>query len=203
MEEVHKIRYEFSDDNFISLISTWRSLGYRGAIVGPKGHGKSTLLQDLKQKIQAGISPELATLPVSLLKLTEQRRKFCQSQIEELSVTAQQNGIVMLDGAEQLSFWNWRKFQAIIQPCKAAIITTHRPQRMRTVWRCRTTVKLLERILHKLLQEYNFSHPVLLNSCEKLFHKHRGNIRECLREYYDLWAHQQFDHFLERPSSRK
>jgi ABC-type hemin transport system ATPase subunit len=55
---VHRIRYRFDGltwDQFMERLAQWN---YRGAIVGPEGTGKSTLLEDLRPRLaERGFEP--------------------------------------------------------------------------------------------------------------------------------------------------
>src|SRR5688572_23365251 len=50
-EQVSKIRYYLTDQEFERLLERWRASGMRAAIVGPEGSGKTTLLEDISQRL--------------------------------------------------------------------------------------------------------------------------------------------------------
>jgi hypothetical protein len=61
----------------------------------------------------------------------------------------------------------------------------HRPGRLPTLWECRTSSRVLSDIMAELLVGYRLSPPA---DPADLFWKHEGNLREALRECYDLMA---------------
>lgn len=88
-ERILSVRFvEGSWDEFLATLKSWN---YRGAIVGPKGHGKTTLLEDLV--------PRLAALGFNtrFIGLSSERRKLPASK------SPRRNEVILLDGAEQLS----------------------------------------------------------------------------------------------------
>ncbi len=60
------------------------------------------------------------------------------------------------------------------------VITSHRPGLLPTLYECETSPELLAGIVEELAGEELDSEEVLA--------RHRGNIRDALRELYDRWA---------------
>ena len=89
-----------------------------------------------------------------------------------------------LDGAEQLGTVAWRRFRWQTRRAGGLIIATHTPGRLPTLIECTTSVGLLERIIHRLAPDgLDAESPAA-----ELFARHRGNIRDALRELYDVYA---------------
>jgi hypothetical protein len=90
---------------------------------------------------------------------------------------------ILLDGAEQLGWLDWRRFLWRTAGC-GVVITSHRPGLLPTLIHCSTSPELLLGIVETLLGE-----PL---TCKRrvteLFGKHHGNLRDALREMYDIWA---------------
>jgi hypothetical protein len=91
--------------------------------------------------------------------------------------------IVCLDGAEQLPAAVWLWFRWSVRRAGGLVITAHRRGRLPTLVECATTADLLDRIVRRLAPE-GTAHP----SPAALFARHRGNIRDALRELYDVHA---------------
>ena len=95
--------------------------------------------------------------------------------------------ILLLDGAEQMGRWAWRRFERRTRGGGGLIITTHRHGRLPTLLTCETTPDLLGDVMRELLPDA----PALSAATTRdLFLRHRGNLREALRELYDVCAQQ-------------
>ena len=64
------------------------------------------------------------------------------------------------------------------------IVTTHGHGRLPTLIECTTSVGLLQRIMRSLAPDAAATAP----PAAELFIRHHGNIREALRELYDVYA---------------
>jgi hypothetical protein len=157
-------------------------LGRRGALVGPKGHGKTTLLEDLRDVLQQ------RGWRVHLLRLSQEAPRLPKNVWTQLPRPLTAQDMLMLDGAEQMSLWRWLAFRRHARAAGGLLITTHRPGRLPTLLQCETSPVLLEGIVETLLGELNSE---MKNLCATLFRQHHGNVRDCLRTLYDLWADEQ------------
>jgi hypothetical protein len=171
----------------VSLLPRLGALRYRAAIVGPHGSGKTTLLEDL-----AGVLAERG-FQITLVRLdTDDPRlpREWRSSARLLGVA----DIVCLDGAEQLGPIAWLRFRWQARRAGGLIITTHGPGRLATLIECTTSVSLLHRIIQHLAPDGpdGLAHAP---TAAELFGRHRGNLRDALRELYDVYA-------AARPSSR-
>jgi hypothetical protein len=153
-------------------------LKYRGSVIGPHGSGKTTLLEELSRRIaEAGYTVHQIRMDAQLREIPpEERRRIYQHLGEK--------DIIVLDGAEQMSTYAWLLFRWKSRKCGGLIISTHVAGRLPIVWQCRTSVELLADIAAQLL---GVERHRVLKDAELLFARHRGNLREALREWYD-WA---------------
>lgn len=166
-EKVDHLNYRaegFSWENLESALA--KSTG-RGAIVGPEGHGKTTLLtQWAERRRKAGDH-------VVFLRVGETQRRLAEAQRDLLS----NGGWVFVDSAEQLGWLGWRELQRLTRRADALIVTTHQPGRLPTLFACQTCPELLA----ELVAELDVRNP----DCAELWSRHRGNVRLALRELYD------------------
>ena len=175
-EVIERLPYRFQDASWAQLLDRLKQLHYRAAIVGQHGSGKTTLLEQLADHLQEqGFS-------TSSIRLDEEHRNFdgkeLQSVLEQMSSTH----IILLDGAEQLSWATWRRFLWQTRSTAGLIITTHKPGRLPTLIECRTSIELLCELVTELL---GVSTQTIRDQSAGLFDRHHGNIREALREFYD------------------
>jgi hypothetical protein len=90
---------------------------------------------------------------------------------------------LLLDGAEQLEARAWKRVERQSRAGGGLVITSHRPGLLPTLLQCETTPELLGEIVRELAGEESRA-PLPA----ELYARHRGNLREALRELYDWWA---------------
>jgi len=160
------------------LLARLRALKNRAAIVGPKGSGKTTLLEDLEGPLSTNGQR------VIRLRLTAHQPRFSQDARQRLLARLDSRDILLLDGAEPLGPIAWHRFLWQTRRAAGIIITTHRPGRLPVLYRCSTSPGLLHGILETLLGDGPLADPQLATD---LYHRHRGNLRDALREMYDRY----------------
>lgn len=178
-ERILKMRYRPQGITWSELLDRCEALRYRAALVGPFGSGKTTLLEDLEQRFsERGFGTRQIRLDV---EHPEFRPGFMRSLTAELTP----RDILLFDGAEQMSPLKWLWFKWRTRSAGGVLITVHQSGRLPTLWECHTSPALLAEIAADLLDE---SPGRLLQTAELLFRKHGGNLREALREWYELLA---------------
>ena len=170
-------QYRLQGISWDQLLERCRVLRYRAALVGPCGSGKTTLLEDLGRRLEehglrtvyARLQPEHCNFR-SLLRLTA-------------GLTGRD--ILLLDGTEQLPWWKWQPLKWGTLNAGGLLVTLHKPGRLPSLWQCRTSATLLAEIAAELL---GTDPEALRQEAKRLFQKHHGNLREALRDWYDLMA---------------
>ena len=161
----------------LALLPRLAALRYRAAIIGPHGSGKTTLLEDLAQVLGA-----------RGFRITHVRLDTDDPRLpRDWPARARHLGaadIVCVDGAEQLGPLGWARLRWQTREASGLIVTTHRPGRLPTLVACTTTPALLARIVRTLAPDAGFEAPPIAD----LFARHDGNVREALRELYDVCA---------------
>jgi hypothetical protein len=153
-------------------------LRFRAAIVGPHGRGKTTLLEDLGRRLEErGFRLRRITLHQSDRRLTGEQSEVLNG--------LRSREVLCLDGAEQLGLLAWRRVERRSRAAAGLLITSHRPRLLPTLVECETSPELLTEILRDLLGTETGDLRLL---SEDLFSRHRGNLRDALRELYDLHA---------------
>ena len=175
-ESILRVRYRLLGIEWDQLLGRCEQLHYRAALVGPCGSGKTTLLEDLEPRLRA------KGFETVWLRLNQE-----SSLRERWSLSKQTTGqFLLFDGAEQLSWVAWQFFKWRTRRAAGLIITTHKPGRLPTLWNCNTSARLLSDIMADVLAGSRFT--TLPANPVDLFRKHQGNLREALRECYDLMA---------------
>ncbi len=174
-ESVLRVRYRLLGIEWDQLLRRCEQLQYRAGLVGAYGSGKTTLLEDLEPKLR---DKGFETVRIRLNQQSSPQEHWSVPRMTS-------RHIILFDGAEQLSWLPWQFFKW--RTCRAAglIITTHKPGRLPTLWECRTSSGLLSDIMAEVLAGSRFTPPA---DPADLFRKHKGNLREALRECYDQMA---------------
>ncbi len=173
-EHLTKTGYRFSDGSLALLQKQFVALGNRAAIVGPQGHGKTTLQKEL--------AFAMTSAQTHWINLREGDRKIPPSILHEVFSQADANDLICVDGAEQLSWWNWKKFLRQLGKDQQCLITSHRQGLLPTLIKCETSVSLLADLVTELTSTPDAAQQKEL---ELIFKKHRGDIRQSIRELYD------------------
>jgi hypothetical protein len=175
-ERIDSLGYRLHDASWCALERALETSGWRGAVVGPQGCGKTTLLEELAAR---------STSEVAFVRLRRGSPATVDAALAQLPSRIGAELRIFFDGAEQLGPISWRRFARGVRRAGGLIITGHSPGRLETVFACRTSAALLRELVAELAPEnVEFLEPLL----DELFHRHLGNIRECFRELYDLYA---------------
>lgn len=178
-DRVLSIRYECPEGQVGALLARLERLRYRAAIVGPHGTGKTTLLEDLEAPLAR------LGFRVTHLRLRADRRRFPSGCLAQLAARLDARDLVCLDGAEQLDRVRWMTFRWRTRRAGGVLITSHRPGFLPTLIECTTSPELLDGIISRLTPQAG---GLLRPTAEDLFKRHHGNLRDALRELYDVYA---------------
>ncbi|MEM9420643.1 MAG: hypothetical protein AAGA25_16570 [Planctomycetota bacterium] len=154
-----------------------RDAGFRGALVGPHGHGKSTLMHHL-----ATLDPPSGADRHDVLQVMPDGSSV-GSVKQALASDASR---LFIDGYDLLP---WRLRWALLRRTQV-IITSHRKTRFPTLLQFETTPELLGQLIEQLSPEVfgRLGHQEI----RALHARHEGNVRNVLRELYDRVAMGEF-----------
>ena len=173
------LSYQMSDQDRLDLLTRLEYLDFRASILGPEGHGKSTLLRTIQQLLK---EQEIPTFSIQL------RRGEVFSIIELVSLLFQDKRVLLIDGADLLPIWVWWFIKFLSHRWSGIIVTSHKRRLLPVLWQCRTDRVLLEHLLRKILG--NTSQGIH-HLAQRLFQEHHGNIREVFRSLYQYYSTQQ------------
>lgn len=175
---VLKVRYRLDEARWADLIARLESFGMRGAIVGRKGHGKTTLIEDLASHLAArGYATRLVRLESGQRELPPDVRAALAG-IGPLEV-------LLVDSAGQLSLARRLWLYAASRRAGGLVVTAHRRGLLPTLLRLETSPQILEAIVREVSGR---DVAAFGRSAEELHQRHRGNLRDALRELYDVCA---------------
>ncbi|HEY5792772.1 MAG TPA: hypothetical protein VIS74_05700 [Chthoniobacterales bacterium] len=164
-ERIEALAYRAPDFDWAELEARLTRLGGQGALVGPKGHGKTTLLEQWAARVPGSLHFRIAEGQRFLTPA--QRQALCESRA----------AFVLVDSAEQLGWLGWRELRRRVGNARRLAITTHRPGRLPTLRHCQTSPQLLGELAAELTG--------VPRDCTALWRRHRGDLRRALRELYD------------------
>ena len=178
-ERLQAIRYRPLHTTLDQILVRLHELNYRGAIIGPEGSGKTTLLEDLQRILGR---KDLRTRLIFVNDAARFDSPACRRLLAELT----RDEIILLDGADLIRRSDWSLLKRhTITHAYGLVITSHRRGLLPTLIECSTTPALLRAIVNDLLPR---GRPLPAESLERLFARHQGDLRACLRELYDHYA---------------
>ena len=178
-ERVEGMGYRQAGFEWSELLGRAAEMKYRGAIVGPEGVGKTTLLEELGERLAE------AGLCVRLVRLNNQV-KLSWAELKREIIKEGGCDVLLLDGAEQMSRLMRYRLRSVTNKRKMGlIVTSHNEGMLPLLFECRTNEQLFFKLTWELLGETVSLSAVFT---DRLYERHGGNIREALRELYDMWA---------------
>ncbi|MEO8350561.1 MAG: hypothetical protein ABI680_02450 [Chthoniobacteraceae bacterium] len=160
-----------------TILARLEAKGWRGAIIGAPGTGKSILLHQLSRHLEArGLAPRLFSLR------TESGAAEKQAVLDAVR-TFKAPDFLLLDGAELLTTKQWLPLHSAAVHCAGCVITIPRSGRLPAIFETQVTPAAIEAIVEDLT---GGSLPP--GEASSLFARHRGNLRNCLAELHERWA---------------
>lgn len=184
VQRLGQLGYRLEGTSWEALMARLVALDSRAALVGPEGHGKSTLLVELARRlvVERGFRVRAATLRRGERRLPATERAYL---LEGVGAS----DLLLVDGAQELSPREWSRLFTASRGAGGLLITSHRPGLLPTLHECRTSPELLDDLMAELRGSGTdgAAWPAL-PSPRELFASHRGNLREALLAAYDLCA---------------
>lgn len=160
-----------------SVLDRLEAQQWCASIVGGNGSGKTTLMEQLVPRLEArGFEPVLFRLATESSMKDKDR---LADKFREIKTP----GLILLDGAEQLSTRQWLPARAAASQAAGFIVSVHRTSRLPVVLELETSPKLLASLVEELT-----GGKLAEGESEEIFHRRRGNLRDCFRELYDRWS---------------
>lgn len=181
MHHVERIPFQFGFEGWSQHLQRLQQMNYSGAIVGPEGSGKTTLMLELQQKLKNEFSRDRK---ISFVLIDEDPR-IRKAQLQELMTFSIEQPILLIDGSERASWLQRRKLFGLVSQGTSVIAAVHQTCPLPTWIECSTNEDLMAYALQQLVPQA--SHP-LHDLAFLRFRQRHGNVRLALRDLYDDWA---------------
>ena len=163
------------------LFLRFKSLGFKGAVTGAEGSGKTTFMLQFGQYLKS------KGFPIFYLRLSEDQKSGHLFSFYKALKKYKASEILLLDGYEQLDafsrmFLKWRA-----RNIKGLLISCHMKAPCKVLHHCETSPELLRELLRSLTGNEQF---ISTEDSELLLEKSGGNVRGALRTLYDYEASQ-------------
>lgn len=178
VSRLQELPFHLYEMDWPDLMGRLETLNYRAAIVGPHGSGKTTLMERIGQRLQ-----EKGFSVVPLFMNNDDGSRL-PAKWRDAIMSCSSEEIILADGYDHLSLVGRSFVRRHSRKACGLIVTSHKRSVLMTLIRTRTTWQLLENLVEHLLKDSGWEFPS--RSCiQDLFRRHRGNLREALRELYD------------------
>ncbi|MDA7979003.1 MAG: ATP/GTP-binding protein [Pirellulales bacterium] len=193
------IDYIFSEDSrqqecegaLPELMAKLSKNKWLGAIVGPHGSGKSTLVAAFRNHLEA------AGKQICVIELHNGQRKLPWSDLRTFvkasDIEECDGRVLFIDGYEQLSVWQQARLRRYSKRTDLGfVVTAHTPPaKIPTLIYTETPSDVVKAVLRQLLT----NEPELLTRCvalsAELIKRYSGNLREVLFALYDAYEEGQ------------
>ncbi|TWT60249.1 hypothetical protein [Rubinisphaera italica] len=182
-EHLLSIPYLYQDTSLNELIERFEQMGSRAALVGPEGHGKTTLQETMAAEY------ERRGVKTHWIRVSRDTPHLPKGIFKQLAEQTAPEDLILFDGVEQISRLAWWRFRRTLKPGQACLITTHTPGWFPTLHDCATDQVLLSEIIARLPIS-----DIQIDSSEigEIWLKHRGDLRQALFDLYDRYASGEF-----------
>jgi energy-coupling factor transporter ATP-binding protein EcfA2 len=173
-ERLDALEYRLRGESWEAALARLAALDYRASVVGPRGHGKTTLLDALARRLRA------------------RGHDVVRGRVEsaDWSPRAARGRTFLLDGTETLGRWRWRRLLAWLATARGLVVSRHVPGGLPLWIRCETDPALLAGIFAELVHgdPARALDASELRALDALWQRHAGNLRSCLLDLYERFA---------------
>ena len=151
---------------------------WRGAIIGPHGSGKSSLLEALRPAL------ERLDRQIEFQQLHGGQRALDWSSLNSPQWT--KRTLVIIDGYEQLSLWKRLLLRARCRQRGAGLlVTAHQPVRLPTIFTTQPSLELALAIVQRLLPDSD--DRITPVDVTEAYASKKADLREMLLSLYDVF----------------
>lgn len=183
-DRVEAIAFRPPETGAASVWDRLVQLNFRGAIVGPHGTGKTTLLDELAARLER---EQPAGWTVRREFITHDLKPKPGQYGRSWAASLKPDEIVCFDGADHLPWWVWRRVRRATQRCAGLIVTSHTPGMLETLLETTSSPALLKALTVELLKDSAVEGPAEFDF-DWLYAQSSGNLRDAFRRLYHQFA---------------
>lgn len=182
MQRIEALRYRLDDAGWQKLLTRFEVNRWRGVLIGPHGSGKTTLREELEQRLRT------AGWQVRSLVIGDGCAIGWQH-LRELIAGADARTLLSIDGLDRIGAIDWWRLARSTRTIGGILATSHVPGRLPTLHHHHTSAALLHDLVRELLHDLISDDPTAWawfeQRCDLAFARHQGDLRACLRSLYD------------------
>jgi len=177
MQRIEALRYRLDENSWQRLLARFAAQHWRGVLVGPHGSGKTTLREEIETRLRAdGWKVRTVILGDDRMISWPDLRALCDG--------ADGRTLLCLDGLDRLSTLHWWRLRRATRTVGGILATSHVAGRLPTLHQHHTSPALLRELVRELLGDDGDS-LTWTERCDTVFIRHCGDLRACLRTFYD------------------
>ncbi len=173
---IDQLRYIPQDKHVDELFERLQELNYHASLLGKHGTGKTCLLDALELRLQESGKQTIR------IHINADREKPSVRSIYQLHQDNTE-ACILIDGADSLPRFAWQRIKWKVRHAPGLIVTSHERKILPPLHRQNSNPEILQEILSRLVDQPNIN-------AQDLWHRHAGNLRECLRQCYLDWQAQ-------------
>jgi hypothetical protein len=182
MERIEALPYRLDEAGWRDLLARFAAQRWRGLLLGPNGSGKTTLCEAMARRLAAD------GWLVRTLVLSD-HQPVTWPRLIDASADGDGRTVLTIDGLDRVPWWWWWRWRPALRRLGGVLATSHQAGRLPVLRHHHTTPALLHDLVCELI---GGDRPGLGERCTTLFHRHRGDLRACLRVCYDEAARGTF-----------
>lgn len=179
VEQILRFAPELNGTSWEAIERRWSELAKRASLVGPHGAGKTTFIDAFALRLREN--------GASIYRIFLNTEKSTISSQQWTELCQCHGNIVVLDGEEQLSLLQRRRFYRLTERASGVLISRHSEGKLPRLLSFQPTIATLETCVRRLAPEH---YAELSPYFETWWLQRKGNIREILLRCYDHLASQ-------------
>lgn len=174
VDRLHSLRYRFAEGGWPQVMERLAAAGGRGAVVGAKGHGKTTFLLELGDRLKAfGVA-------VDRVRIRPEDGAAGIREVGRSLARRVPGSTLLVDGAGALPADFWSASLEGSPGGGGVVVTSHVESALPTVHRCETSKDLLAELVAELDPASR-----LAADLDEIWRFCGGDLRVALRRMYD------------------
>lgn len=175
-ERIESLRFRLAEPGWNALLDRFAAARWRGLLLGPHGSGKTTLREELEQRMRADGWTVRALV-------VDDRQRLRWADLAALIADATPRTLISIDGLDRVGAWQWWRLSRLTRDAGGVLATSHVCGRLPVLYQHHTSPELLEDLVCDLVGREHGA--ALRTRSRQLFTDLCGDVRACLRQLYE------------------